>query len=223
MTCSSSLPGLPCSTARPAAEGACSWWGASSRASPLRRRTPHDHCPLGSTAPSPKTTPSVHRGTCVLPHAAGSGAGTLPSPAASRTPSNTPPVPVSTAPSGPLAPGRPPSGSWAGHAIPIAKAVPAVQSKPFFGHRRGRTLSFSPPRSSPAPPTKKCSFLSVPKWPWTVPLPKLPCCPPPKPSIRPDLSRRSWSAPEPRPCSPPMSSSPPGSPIPTPAAPMPAS
>ena len=78
MPCSSSLSELPCSSARPAAVGACSWWGASSRASPLRRRTPHDHRSLGSTSPTAKTLLSLIRDTCVLPHAAGSVAGTFP-------------------------------------------------------------------------------------------------------------------------------------------------
>ena len=49
----------------------------------FRWRDYRHHRPLDSTAPSPKTTLSVHRATCVLPHAAGSVAGTFPTPTAS--------------------------------------------------------------------------------------------------------------------------------------------
>ena len=134
--CSSNSPGLPCFSARPAAEGACSSWGASSRASPRRRRTPHDHRSLGSTASTTKTLLSLIRDTCVLPHAAGSHPSTAPTPATLRISTNTSPLPVSTPQSAPHVPNEPPSQSGTDHAMPIAREVPAVQSNTFFGHRR---------------------------------------------------------------------------------------
>ena len=111
MTCSSSLPELLCSSARPVAEGACSSWVCSSRESPRRRRIPHDHRSLGSTSPTAKTLLSLIRDTCVLPHAAGSHPSTAPTPATLRISTYTSPLPVSTPQSGPHVPDEPPSRS----------------------------------------------------------------------------------------------------------------
>ena len=123
----------------------------------FRWRDYRHHRPLDSTAPSPKTTLSVPPGNLRPSPRCRLGCRHVPDPHSVLNPSENASAPVSILQSRPHAPGGPPSRSWAGHAMPIAKAVPAVQSKPFFDHRRGGTLSCSPPDSSPAPLTKKCS------------------------------------------------------------------
>ena len=162
MTWSSNLPEFPCLTVRPVAEGACSSWGASSRESHRHRRIPHDHCSLGSTSSTAKTVLSLIRDTCVHPRHAASAAAATPTPAVSPTPPNRPPAPVRTASSDPLAScAKPPAGKILGRPCnahsqgPDSGSVQAIFWPP--AHRDTFLLA---PSSSPAPLTKKCSYLS---------------------------------------------------------------